>query len=129
MNKPIILTVVLSVACSIGFIAGYAFNEAYQPAKADLIKSTVNQYSDIKNLLDTYSLIVHFRIMLDDLDSIKNTSDVETLKTEYKTTAMKHINSFRHQLERLKKDAARPEALYELEKGIDDIEHVFTKKP
>ena len=84
MNKPIISAVVISVACAVGFIFGFMFNEAYQPEKKDLVITTISQHSKITDILDTYTSIIRFKLILEELENTKSKNDIEALKYKYK---------------------------------------------
>jgi hypothetical protein len=125
MSKTVTSAVVLSVICSVGFILGFLFNDIYQAEKRDLIASTISQHSEVQELFGWYSLILNSEFTLKDLETVTTLEDVDALKQKAKDHGKMHIKLFREKMQKIKKEAVNPEALYELEKSVNEIENVF----
>jgi len=124
MNKPILSVVSVSVICSVGFIAGYLFNDAYDSEKK-LVSTTIAQYSKARELFDWYGLIVSSEMVLKDLNSLGDIKELEPLKEKYKNNARTHIKLFREKASEIKKEAVNIEAIETLEKEVTKIESLL----
>jgi hypothetical protein len=122
MNKPILLTVTISVAAAVGFIFGVMFEDYHGK---ELVTETIGKHSDVQKLFGWYERAFVKTLVLKDLDSIQTLEDVETIKQEYRRNGASDVSLFRKQVEKMKKDGANHAALAELEAAITKLEQEY----
>ena len=123
--KPITFAVAVAIATSVGFIAGFEFNEAYQVEKKDLISSTVHEISDLESLMFWYQEVLRAESMVKLVDQAVSSGNVEALRERSKAIGLRKIERFREKLAYMEERVPNPGALRELERSVEEIEPVF----
>lgn len=95
-QRLVFQAVVIGVACSITFVAGYVFRATYGGDKQPIIDAIVasqttprviDSLAGIRSNIDTY----------EELSAAKSMQEVQLVKEKYRKAALKHIESFQRQ--------------------------------
>ena len=122
MNKPIILTVCIAIACCVGFIGGMYFGGFYH---RDIVLKTISEYGEFRKLQTWLSIIVQDESVLKDLESINEIRELELIKKKYRKAGLSHINILQKQVSSMKEDVPNPSALKEYEIIIEKYKKYF----
>lgn len=119
MNKPILFVLYLSLACSIGFVCGVYFGGFYT---RDIVFNTIRQHGEVEDLIDWYGMIIQEKQMVEQLSTIEGMHGVQTLREKHIQNGLSNIRIFREQAKKIKKDASNPQAIFDLEESVSEIE-------
>ena len=119
--KPFIKLACIAIACLISFVLG----SIYQPKKTELFNKLMSNRAVQTRIIKNYYPITFNKMILDDLYTVKNMSDLEKLKVKYKNTLKINIELFREDSAKIKLLPSYPESLKDLDDEIDKIEQKY----
>lgn len=93
-----------------------------------MVVETINEYDGVQKLMGWYQLAIFDKIVLEDLEEIRNMDDVRSLVKKVQHNGLSHIELFRKQAKMMKKGAPNPAQISELEVGLLEVEKKFLKQ-